>query len=760
MQHQNQVHTTITQDLNYFILASYPEAIKEAVIYGEWNITNSEVTQFNNIRLGDILLFYCLEPINGVVGFATVKNKTEINGSSAIEFSRNYCLPSLLWKQEKITFGSSNGINKGINLLNDKQEITRISSILSSKWGAELKNDIDLDTSESPFFSKNKCLECGKELESRFAKYCVDCREKIKIRQSIEWNKKNIDKIREANKRWRLSNPDKLKEYRRRWKEANKDKIRKQRKLWEELHPEKVKVYLKKWREKRKESKKSRGSKQLTLFPERKISDWCKELRRKTTHLSWMNNGKGRREKIGEIENRFNCYWEDKFKEAFESYKHENAAKILDLNYRTLFVWAKHLKLQRVCIYCHKKLAIAEGTFHPECKIRYDSDQQSPGIEELFSLIDPAINIDALNLKDENIRQVVKDILSTFPRQESLIIENRYLFLNRKQTLEELGNILHVTRERVRQIEQKAIKKLSHSTRQKVIREKLSKLIFKDTTIADSALTGKIDKLQIELNQLKQKLTGSSPQEISNLPLTEIELSVRATNCLKDANIKTIGELANKTESELLSFKNLGKKTLWELREILHSFGLKFNNETAISIYEKGKDEPIEVKKKCLFVGCNVTPRKGKYCSKHKIQQRKLETKEKCLHFGCNIIPHKGKCCSIHKPRKKKIRTRRRCAFPGCEISPRNGAYCSRHKSYRGRPIIKNKCLFPGCNIIPQKRVYCSEHKTSWRRRRALELLENKEETPRVVASAGRKHTNKYTIGELKDIHSRLHPRG
>jgi hypothetical protein len=203
----------------------------------------------------------------------------------------------------------------------------------------------------------------------------------------------------------------------------------------------------------------------------------------------------------------------------------------------------------------------------------------------------------------------------------------------------------------------------------------------------------------------------------------------------------------------------LGKKTLWELKEVLHSFGLKFSNETTPSIYQNGKDKPIEIKKSCLFVGCNVTPHKGKYCSKHKMQQRKSKAKEKCLHFGCNSVPRKGKYCSIHKPRKKKIRIRRRCSFAGCKISPRKGAYCSNHKSHRENPIIKDKCLFPGCDIVPQKREYCSKHKTSWRRRRALELLENKKETQSAVGTTDKKHAKKYTIEELKEIHLRLHPR-
>jgi DNA-directed RNA polymerase subunit alpha len=54
----------------------------------------------------------------------------------------------------------------------------------------------------------------------------------------------------------------------------------------------------------------------------------------------------------------------------------------------------------------------------------------------------------------------------------------------------------------------------------------------------------------------------------------ELELSVRASNCLKNANIKTIAELVQKSEYEMLKTKNFGRKSLNEIKEILHSMGL------------------------------------------------------------------------------------------------------------------------------------------------------------------------------------------
>jgi len=56
--------------------------------------------------------------------------------------------------------------------------------------------------------------------------------------------------------------------------------------------------------------------------------------------------------------------------------------------------------------------------------------------------------------------------------------------------------------------------------------------------------------------------------------VNELELSVRAANCLKNANIKTIADLVQKTEAEMLKTKNFGKKSLNEIKEILTEMGL------------------------------------------------------------------------------------------------------------------------------------------------------------------------------------------
>jgi DNA-directed RNA polymerase subunit alpha len=63
--------------------------------------------------------------------------------------------------------------------------------------------------------------------------------------------------------------------------------------------------------------------------------------------------------------------------------------------------------------------------------------------------------------------------------------------------------------------------------------------------------------------------------------VNELELSVRAANCLKNANIKSIGELVQRSENEMLKTKNFGKKSLNEIKEVLADMGLELGTKVS-----------------------------------------------------------------------------------------------------------------------------------------------------------------------------------
>src|ERR1700681_3038036 len=73
-----------------------------------------------------------------------------------------------------------------------------------------------------------------------------------------------------------------------------------------------------------------------------------------------------------------------------------------------------------------------------------------------------------------------------------------------------------------------------------------------------------------------------------NRSVEELELSVRSYNCLKNANIQTIGELVQKTEAEMLKTRNFGRKSLNEIKEILGTMGLSLG----MKIDEQGNAVP------------------------------------------------------------------------------------------------------------------------------------------------------------------------
>ncbi len=70
-------------------------------------------------------------------------------------------------------------------------------------------------------------------------------------------------------------------------------------------------------------------------------------------------------------------------------------------------------------------------------------------------------------------------------------------------------------------------------------------------------------------------------------PVSELELSVRSANCLREAHIKTIGELVKKTEMEMLKYRNFGKKSLTEITNILKEMGIGFGHNVDMERLKK-----------------------------------------------------------------------------------------------------------------------------------------------------------------------------
>ncbi len=85
-----------------------------------------------------------------------------------------------------------------------------------------------------------------------------------------------------------------------------------------------------------------------------------------------------------------------------------------------------------------------------------------------------------------------------------------------------------------------------------------------------------VSREQIEFESESKEISEEQNRlrKLLNMSVNEIELSVRAANCLNNANITTVGELAMKSEQEMLKYRNFGKKSLNEIKAKLEQLGL------------------------------------------------------------------------------------------------------------------------------------------------------------------------------------------
>ena len=103
-------------------------------------------------------------------------------------------------------------------------------------------------------------------------------------------------------------------------------------------------------------------------------------------------------------------------------------------------------------------------------------------------------------------------------------------------------------------------------------------------SLAAKVMTGHLE-LFIDLSettkntQVMVEKEESKKEKVLEMSIEELELSVRSYNCLKRANISTVGDLISKSESEMMKVRNLGKKSFDEVTAKLHSLGLDFAQE-------------------------------------------------------------------------------------------------------------------------------------------------------------------------------------
>jgi DNA-directed RNA polymerase subunit alpha len=142
-------------------------------------------------------------------------------------------------------------------------------------------------------------------------------------------------------------------------------------------------------------------------------------------------------------------------------------------------------------------------------------------------------------------------------------------------------------------------------------RERLYLEIWTDGTIAPSDAMSSAASVLVEqitpfveyskvsqIAEEKKALRASIPQDLFNMPVEQLDLSVRAMNCLRRSGISTVGELVSTGEKELLGLRNFGQKSRQEVQDRLKALGLNFSISMEGEEDEEEDSAPKKNKKK------------------------------------------------------------------------------------------------------------------------------------------------------------------
>lgn len=193
-------------------------------------------------------------------------------------------------------------------------------------------------------------------------------------------------------------------------------------------------------------------------------------------------------------------------------------------------------------------------------------------------MVGQRINIENTQKANEEIYKVyvpgLIECLNKLTGREKDVLELRYLH---GLTLEQTGKRFDLTRERIRQIESRAMRKLRHPT--------FRKLYLLDTVGKVFEIDAEKTRLERENAELRKLLYEEGKlNEVEDIPLKaitieDLELSIRPYNCLLRAGIKDLYALSQMTFPELMKVRNMGKKSAYEVAEKVRKFGVKIPYE-------------------------------------------------------------------------------------------------------------------------------------------------------------------------------------
>lgn len=194
-----------------------------------------------------------------------------------------------------------------------------------------------------------------------------------------------------------------------------------------------------------------------------------------------------------------------------------------------------------------------------------------------------------------NEKEIVNDALSVLSDDERHVVR-LYFFENK--TYRAISDVLSMPPERVRQLMSKTLQKLRHPSRshtlkqfvmtpedlRRVLREaqdgfeSVCKIVLEARKLLSQKLPGD-QELQGRSLSRQYTVRPLSQYKASAMDIEELELSTRLYHALKNHNVEMVEELLEFTENQLLRIRNIGKKSLKEIKEVLEMYGLSLRKE-------------------------------------------------------------------------------------------------------------------------------------------------------------------------------------
>jgi|GEM_PF-2585087 len=228
------------------------------------------------------------------------------------------------------------------------------------------------------------------------------------------------------------------------------------------------------------------------------------------------------------------------------------------------------------------------------------NSEASPGnLQEVKVLLTRAVRLhsDRRLLRapmPKGIEKEVEEALQSLTSRERFVTRHLSGFVGPRKTLSEVGALLELSRERIRQIEAKALRKLRARTGLKKflgvciedLQERI-KLQERELQIAAEDCAELRDAFEATSRYIIEHAGAETLHSLEGVPdivtdisvyfrrMDEFELSVRSANCLQNAGIEYIYQIAEKTEIDFLKTRNFGRKSLNEIKELLAELGLK-----------------------------------------------------------------------------------------------------------------------------------------------------------------------------------------